>query len=91
MGVNESGRDFAKLAGRIIEFVKTELGIDDEEITVDTPLVTNGLVDSAGLMRLAAFVERETGTTIPDRDVNVGHFDTVRQIQAYLTRRSGGS
>ena len=91
MRSGDGRREVAELPARIIEFVKEELGPYDEAITIDTPLVTNGLVDSAGLMRLAAFVERETGTSIPDKDINVGHFDTIRQIQAYVTRRCGGS
>ena len=75
------------LRGKILEFLRREVGIEDD-LTEDTPLVTNGLVDSADLMRLAAFVERATGTTIPDQDINVGHFDTIRQIEAYVSGRA---
>ena len=77
-----------ELSERIIEFVRTQLGVDDD-LTPDTPLVTNGLIDSVGLMRMAAFIEQATGITIPDQDVNAGHFDTVRQIDAYLRGRAG--
>ena len=75
------------LGARIIAFLRDEMGIEDD-LTVDTPLVSSGLVDSVGLMRLATFVERETGVIVPDQDVNVGHFDTVRQIVAYLGNRA---
>lgn len=74
------------LAEQITEFVRSQLGVEDA-VTADTPLVTNGLVDSVGLMRLAAFIEQTTGLTIPDQDINAGHFDTVRQIEAYLRER----
>ena len=40
-------------------------------------------------MRVAAFLEQMTGITIPDQDINPGHFDTVRQIDAYLRGRTG--
>lgn len=76
------------LQTQILEFLRTELAIEDD-LTIDTPLVTNGLVDSADLMRLAAFLERATGTTIPDRDISVAHFDTIRQIQSYFSRLVG--
>ena len=76
----------ADLPARILAFLADEMSVEDE-LTADTPLVSNGLVDSVGLMRLAAFVERETGATIPDQDVNVGHFDTVRQIVEYVSKR----
>jgi acyl carrier protein len=76
------------LADRILEFVRAQLGVEDA-LAPDTPLVTNGLIDSVGLMRLAAFIEQTTGITIPDQDINAGHFDTVRQIEAYLRGRGG--
>ncbi len=76
------------LSERILEFVHTQLGVDDG-LTPDTPLVTNGLVDSVGLMRIAAFIEQATGITIPDQDINAGHFDTVRQMDTYLRGRGG--
>src|SRR5262245_66392621 len=77
------------LAARIVEYLHRGLGIEDD-LTTDTPLVTSGIVDSAALMRLAAFVEREAAITIPDPDINVGHFDTVRQIVDYVATRSAG-
>lgn len=80
--------DLDQLVKRLTDFLRTELGVD-EDITPDLALVTNGLVDSAALMRLAAFIERETGLRIPDKDVNVAHFDTIRQITAYLRQRAG--
>lgn len=76
------------LSEQILEFLHTQLGVEDA-LTPDTALVTNGLIDSVGLMRLAAFLEQATGITIPDQDINVGHFDTVRQIDAYLRGRAG--
>jgi acyl carrier protein len=76
------------LSEQILAFLRAELGVE-EALTPDTALVTNGLVDSVGLMRLAAFIEQATGLTIPDQDINVGHFDTVRQIEAYLRGRAG--
>ena len=77
------------LSERILTYLRSGLGIEDD-LTPDSPLITSGIVDSAALMRLAAFVERETGSTIPDPDVNVGHFDTVRQIVEYTATRSAG-
>lgn len=77
------------LAARILAYLRSGLGIEDD-LTTDTPLVTSGIVDSAALMRLAAFIERETGITIPDPDINVGHFDTVRKIVEYMATRGAG-
>lgn len=75
------------LAARLVAFLREELGVDAPGLGVETSLLTDGLVDSAGLMRLAAFVEDATGATVPDRDVTVRHFDSIRQILSYLAAR----
>lgn len=77
------------LEAKIRTFLRTEIGVKDESITVDTPLVTTGLIDSAGLVRLAALLERETGRVIPDRDITAAHFDSIRKMDTYLSVKSG--
>ncbi|MBX3025606.1 acyl carrier protein [bacterium] len=72
------------LTARLIAFLRDDLGVEAPHLDVDTRLMSHGLVDSAGLMRLAAFVEDATGATIPDQDVTIAHFDTIRQILAYV-------
>lgn len=57
------------------------LGRDDE-------LVSNGLVDSGNLVRLATKIERLTGVEIPDRDIDAEHFDSIALIVAYVQARS---
>ena len=58
----------------------TGLGRDDE-------LVSNGLVDSGNLVRLATQIERLTGVEIPDRDIDAEHFDSIAMIVAYVEGR----
>ena len=72
----------ADLDARLLAYLRDELGVDAPGI--DTLLLTDGLVDSAGLMRVVGFIEDATGVTIPDRDVTVRHFDSIRQMLAYL-------
>jgi acyl carrier protein len=67
-------------------FLRTELGVTGVEIDSETALVTTGLIDSAGLVRLAALLEDETGVRIPDRDIHAEHFDSIARIHAYLAR-----
>lgn len=56
------------------------LGRDDE-------LISSGLVDSGNLVRLATHVERLTGVTIPDRDIDADHFDSIAMIVRYVSSR----
>jgi acyl carrier protein len=74
----------AALEAKLRAFLCSELGVTDDALRADTPLVSSGLVDSAGLVRLAALLERETGRIIPDKDLTADHFDSIAQILAYL-------
>jgi acyl carrier protein len=76
------------LIEKIRQFLSAELGVR-EEIAADTSLLASGLVDSAGLVRLAALLERATGRVIPDKDLVAENFDTVDRILLYLGESGG--
>lgn len=69
------------LEARLLEFVRRDL-LRHSEMTIDedTYLFDEGLIDSLKILQLIAFVEVETGRTIPDRDVVMSNFRTVRTI-----------
>jgi acyl carrier protein len=72
---------------QIIDFVRGELGVDVPELDADTALVTTGLVDSVGLVRIATFIENLLAIRIPDRDIQAENFETVRRMEAYVQKR----
>ena len=72
------------LESRIRSFLRDEVGVDDLQLARDASLITSGLLDSAGLVRLAALLERDTGLIIPDRDLTPEHFDSIARIVAYV-------
>ena len=51
-------------------------------------LISSGLVDSGNLVRLATHIERLTDLTIPDRDIDADHFDSIAMIVEYVMSRS---
>jgi acyl carrier protein len=78
------------LERRIRAFLSDELGIEGE-LGRDDELLSTGLVDSADLMRLANYLEKQVEIEIPDRDINAVHFDSIAKIVAYAeARRQGG-
>jgi acyl carrier protein len=81
---------FAELEKKIRAFLAAELGLDTADVGRDSELVSSGLVDSAGLVRLAALIEAEAGVVIPDRDIHARNFDTLAQIEAYLEAKTSG-
>jgi acyl carrier protein len=71
----------------ILDFIRDELG-NGQPIDLDAGanLLTSGLVDSVGIMRLVAHVESQLHLTVPATDLVPGNFRTVEIMAAYLQR-----
>jgi acyl carrier protein len=80
--------DPAALQAAMRRFLADVLGVDMTGVDAGTSIIKNGLVDSIGLVRLAAFLETELCIVIPDRDVTAKHFDSLAAIGAYVRQRT---
>jgi acyl carrier protein len=74
---------------RILAFIRRELLSDRQvDISEDTYLFDEGLIDSLKILQLIAFLEVETDRTIPDREIVMEHFRTVKAMAARFATRS---
>jgi acyl carrier protein len=74
-------------ARELVKFVRTSLlGGAEVPLTPETPL-TDGLLDSMGVVLLAAFVEERFGVRVEDADVRAGALGTIADILALVERR----
>lgn len=65
----------------ILEYIVDEyLEDEDEEISVDTPLISGGIVDSFSMVSLKRFLENKYSISIPDDQATPEAFDTVNKI-----------
>ena len=82
--------DERRLDAVIRDFLREEIRLATDGIGPDDALVSSGLVDSVGLVRLATILERECDVSIPDRDITPDHFDSIARIRAYVSRKATG-
>jgi acyl carrier protein len=69
----------------VTEYVTDEyLEEDDDEIGLDSPLISAGIVDSFSMVSLKAFLENKCAIKIPDDKATPEAFDTVRKICALV-------
>jgi acyl carrier protein len=65
----------------ILEYVADEyLEDEDEELELDTPLISGGIVDSFSMVSLKRFLENKYKISIPDDKATPEAFDTVNKI-----------
>jgi acyl carrier protein len=64
-------------------FISSTL-LGGKPVAPEDDLLLSGTLDSLGVMTLVAFLEKETGSTIPAQDITIENFSTVDAICAYL-------
>jgi acyl carrier protein len=62
-------------------------GEDPSELTGSTPLITGGILDSIGTLKLVAFLEDRFGVRIEAHEAGVDHLDSIDQIAALIARK----
>lgn len=63
----------------------------EDGLEADTPLVTSGIVDSAGVVEVIEFVERQFGVAIRDEDVSLQNCNTLAGWADLVASRLPGS
>lgn len=79
--------DWNRFEADVRAFLRDDLRIDDREVSEASSLYRSGLLDSASMVQLAAFLETWAGIAIPDRDVKIENFDSLRAMRDYLRSR----
>ena len=65
----------------VLDYVTREyLEDDSQEISLDTPLISGGIVDSFSMVSLKRFLENKYAISIPDEKATPEAFDTVNKI-----------
>lgn len=70
----------------ILEYVIREYvdADSDEELGVDSPLISSGIVDSFSMVSLKTFLEKKYKISIPDAKASPEAFDSVTKIAALV-------
>ena len=75
----------------VLDYVIDEYLDEDEEdeIDVDSPLISSGIVDSFSMVSLKLFLEQKYDVKIPDEQASPEAFDSVRSICNVVTSIKG--
>jgi acyl carrier protein len=71
----------------LLTWLAEEVHADVSRIHDDTPLFSEGMLDSFTMVELVALVEEKTGTTMPALEVTPENIDTVARIVAWAERQ----
>ena len=68
----------------LITYISEDVLDEDASLAHDDDLLTTGLLDSIGVMRLIAFIEETFGIQVLPEDVTIERFRSVSTIAEYL-------
>lgn len=82
----------ANVRASVKEFILEQFlpGEDPAHLTDDTPLITAGIIDSMGTLRLVAFLEERFGVRIDAHEADVEHLNTLTDIARLVQEKGGG-
>ena len=82
----------ADIEKAIVAFIQDEL-IQDAELVIEAEddLLSGGHISSMAAMRIVAFIEEHFDITVPDEDLLIEHFISVRAMACYVEGRRAGS
>lgn len=62
-------------------------GVGGEQIGDQDSLITEGIIDSSGVMELVAFLESTYGFQVTDSELLPANLDSIQRIAAYVARK----
>lgn len=62
-------------------------GEDPGELTVETPLISGGVLDSIGTLKLVGYLEAHFGIVLEPHEADRDHLDSLRAIARLVGRK----
>jgi acyl carrier protein len=79
-----------EVSQRVRQFIIENFYISNPaEISDETLLVTNGYVDSTGMLEVISFLEAEFDIQISDQETTPDNLESVARITAFVARKQG--
>ena len=75
---------------RVRKFIVENFYVTDpSSIDDDTLLVTNGIVDSTGMLEVIAFLEEQFGVRVGDQEMTPENLESISRIAGFVSRKQG--
>ena len=78
-------------AETILEFIRDEADLDEDEVHVDTSLFRDQLLDSMNLTALITFLEETFSIRVKAMDIVYENLDTVNHMLAYVATKQAAN
>jgi acyl carrier protein len=74
----------------LVDFVVRNFLVDESEIVLGESLVDQGIIDSFGLVEIAAFIKKKYTVKTDEQEMNRENFGSLLKMAAYVERKQHG-
>jgi len=74
----------------LLEFIAENFMVEIDEIPHDKSLIDEGIIDSFGLVEIAAYMKKNHGFTVETEDMIRENFGSVDKMVIYIRSRLAG-
>ena len=78
--------DITAISGDVQAFILKEFlpGENPDNLTESTALITGGILDSIGTLKLVSFLQEKYDIQVEAHEADVDHFNTIADIASYV-------
>lgn len=74
----------------LISEIAIDLDLSKQSISPDEDLISSGIIDSMGILKLTAFMEKTFGIKLTDDDIVPENFRTVNCLYKFIELKQEG-
>jgi acyl carrier protein len=74
----------------LFDYISERAGVAKATLAVDSPLFSDGLLDSMAVLEVTAFVERKSGVRFAPSDVSLDNIDSIGRILNFVNSKREG-
>lgn len=71
----------------ICDFLVREIATDRDSLSPDENLLSQGVIDSMGIVKLVAFLESSFRIQVKDTEVVPEHFESIRALCEFVEKK----
>ncbi|MFC1709249.1 acyl carrier protein [Candidatus Omnitrophota bacterium] len=77
------------IIGELEKYLLTEVaaGLDKKSLAPDDDLLAQGIIDSMGIIKLLAFIEKTFGVKVNDEEMVPDNFQTLNAITELINKK----
>ncbi len=72
---------------QIKNFILSEFVFDRKEIDANEDLLSNGILDSSGVLQLVFFMEKNYGFRVDDEEIVPDNFQSIDSLTRFIQRK----